>query len=211
MPQTTGTHVEVPEITLADRVEIDPDRTALLIIDMQNDFVSEGGKLVVPDAAATVPTIARLRDRARRAGVRVFYTQDSHPPGDPEFAIWGEHALEGTQGWRIVDDLKPDAAAGDRVFRKHRYDGFFGTCLNEELRVAGIDTLIICGTVANVCVLHTAASAAIRWYRVILPTDTTSALNDFDLRSAVRQIHFLFRGVITTADALELEPVAAPA
>jgi nicotinamidase-related amidase len=200
--------VEVPEIPLEDRVVVDPRKTALLIVDMQKDFVRPDGKLSVPDAAATVPVIARLRERARSAGMHVFYTQDTHLPGDPEFDIWGEHALRNTDGWQIIDELYPDWDRGDRVFRKRRYDGFYETQLDSELRSEGIDTLIVCGTVANVCVLHTAASAAIRWYRVILPVDATSALHGFDMESTKRQIHFLFRGTITTANAIRMKPAA---
>lgn len=195
-------NVQVPDIPVEQSVIVDPRTTALLIVDMQNDFVRDDGKLCVPDAAATIPTIANLRRRARETGMHVFFTQDTHLPGDPEFQIWGEHALRGSDGWRIIDELAPEESAGDRVFRKRRYDGFYETQLDSELRADGIDTLIVCGTVANVCVLHTAASAAIRWYRVILPIDATSALHAFDLQSTMRQIHFLFKGVITTAAAI---------
>jgi nicotinamidase-related amidase len=58
--------------------------------------------------------------------------------------------------------------------------------------------------VANICVLHTAGSAALRWWRVVVPVDTISALNEFDYRAALRQITFLYRGLLTTVDMLEL-------
>ncbi|MGH2375334.1 MAG: cysteine hydrolase family protein, partial [bacterium] len=175
-----------------------------IIVDMQNDFASQGGALVVPDAAATVPVIAALLRRARTAGVRVYYTQDTHQPGDPEFPIWGEHVLEGTWGWQIVDALRPAAGNGGavRVIQKLRYDGFFGTSLDHELRLAGIQTVIVCGTVANICVLHTAGSAALRGYHVILPLDAVSALTPFDLQAAIRQVSFLYRGIITRSTAV---------
>lgn len=203
--------VELPATPVEDHVTVDPRRTALLIIDMQNDFVRPDGKLCVPDAAATVPVIAGLRQRARDAGMHVFYTQDTHPPGDPEFELWGEHALRGSEGWRIVEELAPDEEAGDRVVPTGRYDGFHETELDSELRAAGVDTLLLCGTVANICVLQTAASAGIRWYRLILPIDATSALHPFDLHSTMRQIHFLFQGVVTTAGAIEFEGAGADA
>lgn len=194
--------VPVPEVTISDRVEIDPARTALLIVDMQNDFVRLDGKLPVPDAAGTIPAIKRLRTFAREHGLPVFYTQDSHEAGDPEFAIWGEHARICSDGWRIVEELAPNSLAGDIVVRKGRYDGFFETDLDKRLRAAGVSTLIVCGTVANVCVLHTAASAALRWYHVVLPADATSALHPFDLQVTFRQVAFLYHGTITRSDAL---------
>ncbi len=200
MPAT----VEVPEVPVQPAVSLPAATSALIVVDMQNDFVSQGGTLVVPDAAATVPVIAALLRRARAAGVRVYYTQDTHQPGDPEFPIWGEHVLEGTWGWQIVDALRP--AAGERgqvrVIEKLRYDGFFGTSLDHELRLAGIQNVIVCGTVANICVLHTAGSAALRGYRVILPVDATSALTPFDLQAAIRQVSFLYRGTITRSTAV---------
>jgi nicotinamidase-related amidase len=196
MPPT----VEVPSYSIEPSISIPAAGAALIVVDMQNDFVTPGGALVVPDAAATVAVIKSLLERARAAGVKVFYTQDSHAPGDPEFPIWGEHVLEGTWGWQIVDALAP--RAGDRVIRKLRYDGFFGTSLDHELRLGGVQTVVVCGTVANICVLHTAGSAALRGYRVAVPIDAISALTPFDREAALRQIHFLYRGVLTTASGI---------
>jgi Amidases related to nicotinamidase len=196
--------VTVPEYVVTDRVEVNPKTTALLVVDMQNDFVKEGGKLVVPTAKDTVPAIRQLLDLARQHGMFVAYTQDTHLPNDPEFPIWGEHCLIGTWGWEIVDELKPQP--NELVVQKRRYDGFYGTTLEHDLRVAGVDTLIVTGTVANICVLHTAGSAALRWFKVIVPKDGISALTDFDMEAALRQIHFLYRGIITTADGIVVKP-----
>ena len=200
--------VNVPEYIVEQKVSVSAGNTVLLIVDMQNDFVRRGGKLPVPGAEATIVAIQRLRNLAERNSIPVFYTQDSHSPGDPEFEIWGEHVLVGTQGWEIIDELYPRRETDDRVFRKDRYDGFFRTELDAALQEIGTETLIICGTVANICVHYTAASAALRWYRVILPIDCTSALNEFDMQAAIRQTAFLLRGVITTSDAIEVEPSA---
>ncbi|WP_324716255.1 isochorismatase family cysteine hydrolase [Carboxydochorda subterranea] len=192
--------VEVPEYTVTPRVELDPERTALVVVDMQNDFCRPEGKLFVPDAPRTVGAIARLLELARSHHMPVFFTQDWHRPGDPEFAIWGEHVLEDTWGARIIDELAP--RPGERVIRKVRYDAFYGTSLDHDLRLAGADTLIICGTVANICVHYTAASAALRWYKVVLPVDAISALAPFDMESALRQVSFLFRGILTRSDGI---------
>ena len=190
----------VPDIPTHDRVDLDPATTALVVVDMQNDFVTEGGTLVVPDAAATVPAIATLLARARAAGMPVVFTQDTHRDGDPEFAIWPAHALEGSWGWEIVGGLAPRAE--ETVLRKPRYDGFYGTPLDHLLRLWGVQTLVICGTVANICVHYTAASAALRWYDVVIPRDAVSALDPFDLAASLRQTAFLFAGRVTTVDGL---------
>jgi nicotinamidase-related amidase len=129
--------------------------------------------------------------------MRVVFTQDTHRDGDPEWRIWPEHAREGSWGWQIVDALAP--REDETVIQKVRYDGFYGTSLDHLLRLWGVTTLVICGTVANICVHYTAASAALRWYDVIIPRDAVSALDRFDLESSLRQTAFLFSGRITTA------------
>ena len=178
-------------------VPVELGRTALLVIDMQNDFVHQGGSLVVPDAEQTIPSIAALLEVARAQAVRVAYTQDTHHEGDPEWRIWPEHCREKSWGWEIVQELAP--TADDTVLRKMRYDAFYGTALDQLLRLWGTDTLVICGTLANSCVHYTAASAALRWYEIVIPHDTLSALEPFDLESSLRQTAFVFGGRITTA------------
>ena len=192
--------VEVPEYEIHEEVRVDPAKTALIVVDMQNDFVKEGGALVVPDAEATIPAIQSLLNLARESGMKVVFTQDTHDEGDPEWEIWGEHVRQGTWGWEIVDELKP--REDEVIIRKVRYDAFYGTHLDHFLRIWDVDTLIICGTVANICVHYTAASAALRWYDVIIPRDATSALDPFDLESSLRQTSFLFNGKITQSSAI---------
>lgn len=192
--------VEVPEYTIEERVTLDPGTTAVVVVDMQNDFIDEDGALPVPGAADSVPRIRRLLDWARAEGAPVIYTQDTHREDDPEFAIWGPHVLEGTPGWEIAAELAP--AEGETVFEKVRYDGFYGTGLDHELRLRDIETVIVCGTVANVCVHYTAASAGLRWYRVVHPVDAISALTPFDLEAALRQASFLFQARLTTVEGI---------
>jgi nicotinamidase-related amidase len=194
--------VQVPEYEVHEEVRIDPARTALIVVDMQNDFVKEGGTLVVPDAEATIPKIMSLLDLARGRGMKVVFTQDTHDEGDPEWEIWPEHVREGSWGWEIVDELRP--LEGELVIRKVRYDAFYGTHLDHYLRLWDVDTLIICGTVANICVHYTAASAALRWFEVVIPKDATSALDPFDLEGSLRQTSFLFAGRITESENLQV-------
>ena len=194
--------VEVPEYEIHEEVRVDPTRTALIIVDMQNDFVREGGALLVPDAEATIPKIKDLLELARESGMKVVFTQDTHDEGDPEWEIWPEHVRTGSWGWEIVDELAP--REDETVIRKVRYDAFYGTHLDHFLRLWDVNTLIICGTVANICVHYTAASAALRWYHVIIPHDTVSALYEIDLESSLRQVAFLFAGQIMESGAIRL-------
>lgn len=194
--------IEVPEYEIHDEVWIDPARSALVVVDMQNDFVKEGGSLVVPDAEGTIPKIKVLLDLARESGTRVVFTQDTHNEDDPEWEIWPEHAREGSWGWELVEELAP--LVDEAVIRKVRYDAFYGTALDHLLRTWDVETLVICGTVANICVHYTAASAALRWYEVVIPRDATSALDPFDLEASLRQTSFLFGGKVTHVESVRL-------
>lgn len=195
--------IEVPSIPEHKEVILDPTNTALIIVDMQNDFVRKNGKLSVPTAEATIPFIKRLVDKARSSNALVIYTQDWHMKDDPEFKIWGEHALAGTWGAEIIDELTPEKS--DFIVKKYRYDAFFESSLDYILRVKNIKNTIITGTVANICVLHTAGSAALRWYNIIMPKDSISAITEFDYYATLRQVDFLYKGIITTADGIKFE------
>jgi len=185
-------------------VALDPKKTAVIIVDCQNDFCHPRGSLFVPSAPATLPKLAALLDKARRAGARVIFTQDWHQEGDPEFALWGEHAKAHTWGAEIVEELRPRPQ--EDVIRKLRYDGFYGTSLEHLLKLYRVEDVVVAGTVANICVLHTAGSAALRWYRVVVPIDAISALTEFDYYAALRQITFLYRGTLTEVAKLSFSP-----
>ncbi|QAA77220.1 MAG: Nicotinamidase [Candidatus Bipolaricaulis sibiricus] len=185
--------MNVPQIRWTDGVELPAARTALLVVDMQNDFVDPRGALPVPAAAGTVGPIAALLARAREAGVPVLYTQDWHLPDDPEFRIWPPHCVAGTWGAEVVDALAP--RPGETRIRKTTYDPFFRTPLEPVLDELGVEEVVIVGTVANICVLHAAASAALRGIRPVVPRDGVSALTEFDLHLAFHQVASLYRGV----------------
>ena len=166
--------VKVPKITLVDKVSLPSRKTALIVVDMQNDFAHPNGKLYSPTSREIIPRIKSLVQKARAKGVRVIYTQDTHYPDDPvEFPIWGPHVVKGTWGWQIVDELKP--SEGDIVVEKMRYDAFFGTPMDHILRMYGVQHLVVTGTVANICVLHTVASARLRLYDVDVPEHAVAA------------------------------------
>ncbi len=193
-------NLEVPSTPRYQKLELKAAETALVVVDMQNDFADPKGALFVPQAPATLPVITGLLQRARAAGARVVYTQDWHSPDDPEFAIWPKHAVAESWGAEILSELKPHT--GDTVIKKTRYDGFYGTPLDHWLHYWCIRNVVVCGTVANICVLHTAGSAALRWYQVVVPEDAVSALTPFDLAASLRQVSFLYQGQVGQAAAL---------
>jgi len=205
VPFVPGKCVEVPEILYKDKVRIPASLTALVIVDMQNDFVKPGGNLVVPAAAETVSGIQKLLKSARHAGVRIAYTQDTTYAKDPEFDIWPEHCRIHTWGWEIISELKPQEQ--DLVCPKSRYDGFYGTWLEHFLSyVWKVKHLVITGTVSNICVLHTAAAAGLRWFHVVMPADGISALTEFDQALTLRQVSTLYTGdVVKSAEDIFFE------
>lgn len=193
--------VEIPQIQYSDNMELEAGNTALLIIDMQNDFVKPDGNLNVPDAEDTVPRIRQLLQSARDADLHVAYTQDTQVQGDPEFEIWPPHCVEGSWGWQIIDELKP--RPGDLVCKKNRYDGFYGSWLDHFLcRIWGVKKVVIVGTASNICVLHTAASAGLRYFHIVVPANGISALTTFDQALTLHQASTLYAGTVVrdTAD-----------
>lgn len=199
--------LDVPAIQVDDEVRLDATRSAVVVIDMQNDFAHPDGALYGEEAQRAIPVIAGLLERARAAGVAVVYTQDWHGDDDPEFEVWGEHARADTWGARVVEPLTPEP--GDEIIRKLRYDAFYGTPLDHRLRVRGVRHLAFTGTVANICVLHTAGSAGLRHYDVVVAEDAIGALTPFDRAATLRQVTFLYRGRITTSDGLRFEAAIA--
>ena len=187
----------------------DPDRTAVVVVDMQNGFCRPDGSLYAPGSEAAVDDVAALLDRARAAGAQVVFTRDVHPPEQfddtryyDEFDRWGEHVVEGSWEAEIVDDLAVEPA--DHVVEKHTYDAFYETELDGWLSARGVDELVICGTLANVCVLHTAGSAGLRDYRPVLVEDAIGAIEPDHREYALDHAEWLF-GEVTTRDELAFE------
>ena len=161
--------------------DIDPARTAMIVVDMQNDFVAAGAPMETPAARAMVPRLAEALRLCRDAGVRVIYTahvhrrdgcdmglfDDLHPPIAARASL-----VDGTPGVEIYPDLTP--ALGEHVIKKHRYSGFFGTDLDIILREWGVDTVIVSGTTTENCCQATARDAMFRNYRVLFLSDATA-------------------------------------
>jgi nicotinamidase/pyrazinamidase len=157
--------------------------TALIVVDVQNDFADPAGSLYVDEGESTVPFINAEVASASDAGARVFYTQDWHPESTPHFAkdggIWPVHCVAGSWGAQP----HPDLVVSGPIVRKGSggEDGYSGfstrdpvtgatrpTELDGLLRAAGIDRLVIVGLATDYCVLATALDARERGYAVTL-------------------------------------------
>ncbi|QSX00981.1 cysteine hydrolase family protein [Haloterrigena alkaliphila] len=188
-------------------MHLEPDSTAVVVVDMQNGFCHPDGSLYAPGSETVVEPISRLVDRARDAGAQVIYTRDVHPPEQfddahyyDEFDQWGEHVLEGSWDAEIVAELTVEDE--DHVVEKHTYDAFYNTELEGWLNARGIDDLAICGTLANVCVLHTGGSAGLRDFRPLMVEDCIGAIEDDHKEYAVDHAGWLF-GEVVESDDLE--------
>jgi len=161
-------------------------KEALLIIDMLKDFVEEGSPLEVPTARAIIPRIRKRIKEAREKGMPVIYICDAHREDDEEFESWPKHAIMGTRGSEVVDELKPQEK--DFMVRKRRYSGFLGTDLELLLRELKVEKLNIVGILTNICVFFTAAEAAMRGFKVTVYSDSVASLSEKENEFALDQL-----------------------
>jgi gluconolactonase len=170
---------------------IDPKAAALVIQDLQNDVIIEGGAFADSGAPAhaisqnVVENVKALAEAARRAGVPVIHIWYIVEPGAaglklnaPLFEGVKESngLVRGTWGAAPADGLEPHE--GDHIVEKMRMNGFHDTKLDILLRGLGVETLIIAGAWTNMSIEHTARHAADAGYRAVVASDGTSTLND---------------------------------
>lgn len=165
---------------------LDPEKTALLIIDMQNDFVSEKGYLGLRGqdlsmVRKTIPSMVKLLDFFRKNRMQVIYTQTLHyrytntenwVSRTPQKSLDPSICIPGTWGAEIIEELKPKE--DEAIVGKHRYDAFLNTDLHTVLRAGGIENIVIVGTQTNLCVDTTARTSYMMDYVTILAEDCVS-------------------------------------
>lgn len=173
-------------------------RPAVIVIDMAKDFVY--GSLRSERALSIVPRLKKLIGEARRLGVPVVYVNDAHLPSDPEIRLWGEHAMRGSEGSRVIDELAPEK--GDYVLEKRTYSAFYETGLDLLLRSLGVDTVILTGIHTNICVRHTAADAFFRGYKIVVPSDAVEAFTEREHLEGLEYLKRIYGAEITTVDSL---------
>ncbi len=163
--------------------------SALLVVDMLNDFTLDDAPLKVEENKKIIPNIKKLIENERNKS-HIIYVCDAHSENDVEFEIWPKHCVKKTKGAEIVDELKPKDS--DFIVEKTTYDGFYNTVLDELLKNLGVTRLIITGCVSNICILHTASSAVLRRYDVEIPINCISSLDDASKECALNH----FRNVL---------------
>lgn len=197
--------------TAAERLK----RPALLIVDMQNDFVRPGAPLEVPDARATIDPHLRLIACFRELMRPIAYTKFLATPyrsllwtwspqcEPPTRCCWKGHTrrygdataeLEVTD---IVAELRPQPK--DLIVEKYGYGAFHGTPLNDMLRTHGVESLVVTGTVTQICVEETAREAFHHGYRTTMVSDAVSSF-DAELHAATLKNFAMKFGWVRTAD-----------
>ena len=175
------------------------DHAAVLVVDMLQDFVY--GALACDRGKAIVPATARLLDAAHEAGLPVIFCNDCHLPKiDRELALWGDHALAGTPGAEVIPELK--LCDEDYVVPKRRYSGFFQTDLDILLKELGVDTVIMTGLHAHMCVRHTSADAYMLGYEVVVAKEATDSFTKEDYEYGIAYLKTCYGADAYTNDEL---------
>ncbi|MEO6661445.1 MAG: isochorismatase family cysteine hydrolase [Burkholderiaceae bacterium] len=181
-------------------VTLDPKRTAVLAIDMLNEFCKPGGKMVLPGYERLLPAQRAVIASARALEVPIFWIIQCHDPRlrrDRELLKRGSHCLIGSWGAEIIDELQPQES--DFRVPKHRYSAFFQTNLDLLLKDMQCDQLVVFGIVTNICVRSTVHDAFFEGYEVVVPEDCCSATGPREQESSLYDIATHF-GVVSRSD-----------
>lgn len=175
---------------------------AVLVIDMQRDFVDAGAPIECAGAREVVAPILQLLAAARADRIPVIYTQEAHRAAKVDFGLEldyeePEHCLEGSPGIELLPALAPQP--GDHLIIKRRYSGFFATDLDLLLRGLSVDTLILVGVATDVCVRATAQDAQQLGYRVVVPRECVAGTSEAQHEAALRNIEYVFGYVVSLA------------
>jgi ureidoacrylate peracid hydrolase len=195
---------------------LDPQRTALVVIDMQNGFMREDlSHAFCAMAQHVVPAVNRLAAALRDAGGAVFWVQNTFDARcETEWSVMQEMATpeararraaamsEGTEGHRLWPGL--DIREGDAVVPKYRYSAFIqgSSDLPARLRARGLDTVLIAGTVTNVCCESSARDAMMLNFRTVMVSDACAAVTDAEHAASLTAFHLQFGDVLTVAQCV---------
>jgi ureidoacrylate peracid hydrolase len=188
--------------------DLDPVRTALIVVDLQNGFMVEGVAHALCRAAVdVVPNVNRLAAAVRRAGGKVVWIQTKHDPCwvtmyakmRPEKAAKRiESMSEGSVGHQLYPAL--DVLPGDSTVQKSRFSAFLpdSSDLAERLRAVGCDTVLIAGTMTNVCCESSARDAMMMNFHTVMVSDANSAASDEEHNASLVNFYVMFGDVMDT-------------
>ena len=181
------------------------EKPALLIIDMQNDFVLEGKPLRVAGARDVIPKIQSVLSEFRRRSLPVFHILRVHRPDGSDVEITRKavfarspFAVKGTTGAAVIDELSP--GRGEYVLTKTRMSAFIGTELDLMLRTLQVSTLFVCGIQTPNCIRTTVFDGVAYNYPVVLIDDATGASSEEVHRGNVRDMQNIGVRIVKSAE-----------
>ena len=188
-------------------------KTALVVIDLQNAFTLPGMPVEVPTAREIIPNVNKLAAATRAAGGKVVWVKmnlEGQPDlwpvffdGDPRPATLSE-LTPGSHGFELHADL--DVRPEDRIVVKKRFSAFIqgSSEIDRLLRQDGIDTVIIVGTLTNICCESSARDAMMLNYRLVFVSDANAALSDAEHNATLTSILRVFGDIATTSETIAL-------
>ena len=200
---------------MSNTLRLDPTRTALLVVDMQNAFVMPGGSMArlglgTARGNAIIEPIRRLLDAFRARRLPVIHTLTTFRSDYVDAGLVAErfpalrplgHLISGTWDSQIVERLLP--RAGEYLIAKSRFNAFYATNLELTLRSLHVDTLVIAGVATNVCIESTVREAFTRYIRVILPRDSTASYTKEMEDASLATLGFMFAELVSVSDVVE--------
>lgn len=218
--------IKIPEYALRVRQQrgnpttsldgLDPRRCALLVIDMQNAFVEPGAQLEIPYTREIVPAINQLAGALRKKGGAICWIQNNFRNEEKSWSVWFNQRLRGDTAASMIRVNSPghpgyDLFAGletcetDLFVTKTRFSAFIqgSSNIEEILKSRGIDTVIITGTVTNVCCESTARDAMMLNYRTIFVSDANATRTDEEHNATLGNMVLCFADVISAEELLQ--------
>jgi nicotinamidase-related amidase len=189
--------------------EIKPEECALIVVDLQEDFVNPGNPMCVPEAYRQIPRVKALIEGCREVGVPVFYTEHSISQDNAcDFYEYWDPIRNGAikeyeQATKVYHGLDPQP--GERIINtKHAYDSFAGTNLDYVLRNHRTRTVIICGTLTNFCCESTARTAYFLGYHVVFGSDVNATDSALAHEATIRTMRRGFARVLPGAEIVRI-------
>ncbi|MBW2058812.1 MAG: cysteine hydrolase [Deltaproteobacteria bacterium] len=206
--------------TVPYRMEI--DKTALIVVDMQNDFVREGAPMSLPSCREAIPNAKRVVDACRKAKIPIVYLKFIAGPKQTLIWTWSPKLFPDVKCcWknhkRYYDDIKKEAEAsdiieeiypqqGDEIVEKYGYNGFYDSNLENILRAHQVEYTVVIGALTPICVDDTIAGAFERQFKVLAVSDAMGTFEEEFHRNSLKRIEMKYGRVLTTDEFLhELE------
>jgi isochorismate hydrolase len=174
-----------------------PDRTALLVIDMQEYFR--------PMVTDIIPNLQKLIAACREVNIPVVFTQHGHDDPVQDGGMlgewWGDLIVKGSEGAQILPEIRPQPA--EKIVAKNRYSAFYDTDLERHLKSIGVKDLLVSGVMTNLCCETTARDAFVRDFRVFFLADGTATAGDEYHVATLKNLAFGFAYILTCDEVID--------